>query len=155
MKNFVQLRGIGFYYHNENLVKLFERKCNSSYCIQFYTKILLLLLNTWRMVFYQISRVWFEKMHLFSFQSYNTVDYNVGVLSIWIFSQKHSAESSALDTMGCSKTQRPDFPPKGSGNVLSNFLLSAGILAQYKTFHVSFKKYLYFQKDFSSSKVEK
>ena len=58
-------------------------------------------------------------------------------------------------TMSCSKTQPPDFPPKGSGHFVSNFLLSAGILAQYKTFHVSFKKYLYFQKDFSSSKVEK
>ena len=47
-------------------------------------------------------------------------------------------------TMSCSKTQPPDFPPKGSGHFVSNFLLSAGILAQYKTFHVSFKKYLYF-----------
>ena len=45
-------------------------------------------------------------------------------------------------TMSYSKTQPPDFPPKGSGHVLSNFLLSAGILAQYKTFHVSFKQYL-------------
>ena len=47
-------------------------------------------------------------------------------------------------TMGCSKTQPPDFPPKGSGHFVSNFLLSAGILAQYKTIHVSFKQYLYF-----------
>ena len=57
--------------------------------------------------------------------------------------------------MSCSKTQPPDVPPKCSGHVLSNFLLSKGILAKYKTFHVSFKKYLYFLKDFSSSKVEK
>ena len=35
-----------------------------------------------------------------------------------------------------SKTQPPVFTPKGSGHVLSNFLLSACILAQYKTFHV-------------------
>ena len=46
-------------------------------------------------------------------------------------------------TMSYSKTQPPDFPPKGSRHFVSNFLLSAGILAQYKTFHVSFKKYLY------------
>ena len=45
-------------------------------------------------------------------------------------------------TMSYSKTQPPDFPPKGSGHVLYNFLLSAGILAQYKTFHVSLKQYL-------------
>ena len=45
-------------------------------------------------------------------------------------------------TMSYSKTQPPDFPPKGSRHFVSNFLLSAGILAQYKTFHVSFKQYL-------------
>ena len=45
-------------------------------------------------------------------------------------------------TMRYSKTQPPDFPPKGSGHVLYNFLLSVGILAQYKTFHVSLKQYL-------------
>ena len=42
-------------------------------------------------------------------------------------------------TMSYSKTQPPDFPPKGSRHFISNFLLSTGILAQYKTFHVSFK----------------
>ena len=58
------------------------------------------------------------------------------------------SESSAswkfffLITMRYSKTQPPDFPPKGSGHVVSNFSLSVGILAQYKTFHVSFKQYL-------------
>ena len=50
----------------------------------------------------------------------------------------HTQDVTYLGTMRYSKTQPPDFPPKGSGHVISNFLLSAGILAQYKTFHVSF-----------------
>ena len=55
---------------------------------------------------------------------------------------KQSLDGIINFTMSYSKTQPPDFPPKGSGHVVSNFLLSVGILAQYKTFHVSFKQYL-------------
>ena len=60
-----------------------------------------------------------------------------------IFRKKGLSSTFGLaNTMSYSKTQPPDFPPKGSRHFVSNFLLSAGILAQYKTFHVSFKQYL-------------
>ena len=64
------------------------------------------------------------------------------------FAVAHSAYQKNVDvfqnemnsyTMSYSKNQPPDFPPKGSRHFISNFLLSAGIFAQYKTFHVSFK----------------
>ena len=44
----------------------------------------------------------------------------------------------------------PTFYPRETRHVSSNLLLSAGILAQYKTFHVSFKQYLQFLKVFQS-----
>ena len=72
-------------------------------------------------------------------QSCNIVDISREI--IFMIDPSSSAYNS-IYTMRYSKTQPPDFPPKGSGHVISNFLLSAGILAQYKTFRVSFKQYL-------------
>ena len=86
-----------------------------------------------------ISNAFCHNSTHYSSQSQSTVQImegELGFLSLF-FGPDH------LCTMSCSKTQPPDFPPKGSGHFISNFLLSAGILAQYKTFHVSFKKYLY------------
>ena len=42
----------------------------------------------------------------------------------------------------------PTFYPRGTGHVLSNLLLSAGILAQYKTHHEEIKTIYVFFKGF-------
>ena len=54
---------------------------------------------------------------------------------ISLFRNFHIPTFKHKPTMSYSKTQPPDFPPKGSRHFVSNFLLSAGILAQYKTFN--------------------
>ena len=91
--------------------------------------------------------------YILNFLQRCTVQYTI-IMRFWII-YIWLQNRIQMITMRYSKTQPPDFPPKGLGHVVSNFLLSAGILAQYKTFHVSFKKYLYFEKNFSSLKVEK
>ena len=52
------------------------------------------------------------------------------------------------DTTGWAKSQVPFFSHMKLAHVLSNLLLSAGILAQYKTYHVEIKTISIFLKGF-------